>query len=193
MKRAMARTIRRLLALATASTFAAAVAACVLAQPSGDIPQLPASRPTIDHSSVVPSTATVLTTWPRTFNISVELVDPTAPFVYASFIDYNPLTGEGRVDGPTVSAYEASKQADRKRSLEIAIPAPADLQRCHVVEVVVALSLNTRDNKNAHTPDEPGGDLVAWFYNPNGDLGGCPSLDAGFGAPDGDASDGGDL
>lgn len=191
----MARTARRLLAVATASSFAAVVAACVLSQPSGDIPTLPASRPTIDHSSVVPSTTTVLTTWPQTFNLSVELVDPTAPFVYASFVDYNPLTGEGRVDGPTRSAYEASKQSDRKRSLEISIQPPADLQRCHVIEVVVALSLNTRDNKNAHTPDEPGGDLVAWFYNPNGDLGGCPSLDAGFSAPDGaggDAADAGD-
>lgn len=183
------------MAVAAAGVLAFAInaqQACVLAQPSGEVPRLPASRPTIKHPSVVPSTSAVLTRFPSVFIVPVELVDPTAPFVYATFVDYNPNTGEGRVDGPTTSAFQASNATDRTRVLEIRIPEPTELDRCHVIEVVVALSLNTRDGKNAHTPDEPGGDLVTWFYNPNGDLGGCPTLDAGIDAqPDGDASEGG--
>ena len=44
-------------------------------------------------------------------------------------------------------------------------------------------SSSETDPKNAHTPAEPGGDIATWFYNPNGDLGGCPALDAGIDAP----------
>jgi hypothetical protein len=55
------------------------------------------------------------------------------------------------------------------------------LDRCHVVEIVVALRLNSvKDPKNAHTPDDPGGDSVTWFFSPSGDFAGCPVLDAGI-------------
>lgn len=192
----MERTIRRLRALAAAATFAVGVAAqhaCVLAQPSGEIPRLPPTRPTIMHPLVVPSTSAVLTHFPDKFIVPVELADPTADFVYATFIDYNPLTGEGLVDGPTTSRFQLDNATQRTRRLDITIPEPAELGRCHVIEVIVALRLkSTTDPKNVHTPDEPGGDIVTWFYNPNGDVGGCPSLDGGVDArPDGDAGEGG--
>jgi len=62
------------------------------------------------------------------------------------------------------------------------------------VEVVVALRLSSQvDARNSHTPAEPGGDIATWFYNPSGDLNGCPALDAGIDAAldAGDASEGG--
>lgn len=193
-----ARTARRLVVLgATAACVTAALApqACVIAQPSGDIPRLPDSRPTIVHPSVVPSTSRVLTHFPSVFIVPVELVDPTAPFQYAAFIDYSPRgTGEGLVLGPIPSSFEPANTTNRTRRLEIAIPEPT-LDSCHVIEVVVALQLNELTPAFAHTPQEPGGDIVTWFYNPTGDPGGCPSLDAGIDAPadaaDADAREGG--
>jgi hypothetical protein len=101
------------------------------------------------------------------------------------------------VAGPSPNTFEADNglTTGRTRTLNVAIPAPADLDQCHRIEVVVALRLkSTTDSKNAHTPDTPGGDIVTWFYNPNGDLGGCPSLDAGIDASfGGDAGEGGAL
>jgi hypothetical protein len=193
----MARTTHRLMVLAVVGTMVMAVTAqqaCVLAQPSGEVPRLPATRPTIVHPSVVPSTSAVLTHFPETFVVPVELADPTVNFQYAVFVNYDPLLGGGLVEGPTISTFEV-QNADpdkRTRTLNISIPAPLEPGRCHVIEVVVGLRLGTKDPKNVHTPDEPGGDIVTWMYNPNGDPGGCPTLDAGIDArADGDAGEGG--
>jgi hypothetical protein len=75
--------------------------------------------------------------------------------------------------------------------IPISIPAPADLYRCHKIEIVVALRLESEiDPRLAHTPAEPpGGDIVTWLYNPAGDLAGCPSLDAGIEAGPAAATD----
>lgn len=154
--------------------------ACIIAEPSGELPRIPASRPTILHASVVPSTSAVLTYFPSVFIVPVELADPTVTFSYAAFIDYNPNTGEGLVVTPTASPYEPDNTRIRTRMLSVGIPAPLDLDRCHVIEIIVALTLDPRTNKTAHTPAEPGGDEVRWFYNPNGGLAGCPALDAGI-------------
>jgi hypothetical protein len=195
---ALARTLRALVALAATAGCVALVAgqdACVLASEGGDLPRLPDSRPTIVHSSLVPTTNAVLTTFPKSFLVPVELADPTVTFFYAAFIDYNPFTGEGLVESPRQSAFvpanQVSRRSGRIRTIEVAIPTPTDLASCYKIEIVVALRLNARDGKNAHTPEEPGGDIATWFYNPNGDLGGCPSrgtgIDASFDAEAGDA------
>jgi hypothetical protein len=184
------RTVRRVLAVTAVAIGSAVVVlqdACVIASPSGDLPRLPDSRPTIVHSSLVPTTSAVLTHFPSTFSVPVELSDPTVDFVYAAFIDYNPLTGEGLVDVPRDSLFTAANAEPGRtgliRTIKVNIPAPSDLGACHRIEIIVALRLNRRDPKNAHTPEEPpGGDIATWFYNPNGDLGGCPSLDAGIDA-----------
>lgn len=42
-----------------------------------------------------------------TFIVPVELADPSVEFVYATFIDYNPLTGDGLVEEPRHSVFEA--------------------------------------------------------------------------------------
>lgn len=166
--------------------------ACVIAQPTGDLPRLPNGRPTIVHPSVVPSTSAVLTRFPKVFIVPVELADPTAPFDYAAFVDYNPYSGEGLVDTVKTSTFDVSNTTERTRNLEILIPEPLEPGRCHIIEVVVALHLYQKElGRGAHTPDEPpGGDLVTWFYNPSGDLDGCPTLDAGL-SPDVDAGEDG--
>jgi hypothetical protein len=131
----------------------------------------------------------VLTRWPvdSTFLVPVELADPNLEFRYASFIDYNPLTGDGLVEEPRQSVYEVSNNSSntvgRTRTLTILIPEPSP-DRCHTIEVVVALHLAsdtdlTGDPKLRHTPLAPGGDIATWFYNPSGGLDGCPQLDAG--------------
>jgi hypothetical protein len=169
--------------------------ACILAQPSGEIPRIPETRPTIVHSSLVPSTSSVLTRFPSTFIVPVELADPTVQVLYAAFVDYSPLGsgGTGLVDSVVTSDFEPSNTAGRIRTLNVLIPEPTDTDRCHKIEVVVALHLvSALDSRSAHTPVDPGGDIATWFYNPNGDLGGCPALDAGLdAATDAEAGEGG--
>lgn len=175
-------------------------AGCILAEPAGDLPTLPVSRPVVVQDKVVPSTSAVLGVFPSELLIPVELSDPTLSFDYATFVDYNSVTGEGLVDIPRTNSYEEGKPKDRIRMLSINLSTPPDLDRCHVIEVVIALRLVSKsDPKNAHTPAEPpGGDLVTWIYSPGGDLRGCPTLDAGIeasldGRGDADSAEGGTL
>jgi hypothetical protein len=180
---------RRLTALARAATVGvglSAVFSCILAEPSGELPRLPLTRPTILHGSVVPSTTSVLGTFPTVLRIPVELSDPNLSFEWSAFIDYNPRTGEGLAIPPGVSQVGSGFQEGRVRLLEIALRPPDDVDSCHVIEVVVALRLvATTEGRSAHTPAPPGGDIVTWFYSPGGDLRGCPGLDAGIEAGDG--------
>lgn len=153
-------------------------AACLIAEPAVDLPRAPATAPHIVRASVVPAPVFVLGTFPATLKIPVELSDPTASFEWSSFIDYDPTNGEGFVERRT-SVVDPESLRGRIRTLSIDLPAPVDDQ-CHVIEVVVALGLQTGSNINAHTPDSRGGDSVTWFYSPGGDLRGCPTLDAGL-------------
>ena len=109
--------------------------------------------------------------------LPVRLSDPQASVVYSYFIDYNSITGDGWISSD-VSAPVIGASPGAQRNLEIAIPEPSS-DRCHVVEIVVALNLNPfLDGRNAHTPLAPGGDSVTWFYSPGGTLMGCPTIDA---------------
>jgi hypothetical protein len=152
--------------------------ACVIADPPTELPRAAERRPTIVRASVVPSVTSVLGTWPSKFIVPVELSDPRADVQWASFVDYNPATGEG-FDQTSKSRDEPEFTNGNVRTIEIPITTPS-ADGCHVVEVVVALRLNTTDPRNAHTPEDPGGDSVTWFYSPSGDFGGCPVLDAGL-------------
>lgn len=183
----VARTVRRMVALGAVGGLAAVLMcqdACIIASDGGDLRRVPATRPTIVHASLVPTTNTVLTEFPVVFLVPVELSDPTVTFFYAAFIDYNPLTGEGLVDqlrdDRFVPGSTQPGSNGRIRDVAVNIPAP-DLTSCHKIEIVVALSFSPGPNTNAHTPDEPGGDIATWFYNPTG-YGACPSLDAGIAA-----------
>lgn len=184
-------------AMAIALVLVGQHAACVLVEDSGALPRPPAGRPTIVRGSVVPSASRVLGTFPSQLIIPVELTNPTEPFEYAAFVDYNSVTGDGLVVPPTRSFFEPSNLQGRTRILTVTLSPPSDLQRCHVIEVVVALRLESdKSPQTSHTPTEPGGDIVTWFYNPNGDLGGCPATDAaidsGVDAADADAGEGGE-
>lgn len=175
--------------LGALATVVACVAtdACVVADPPTDLPRLPELRPTILRGSVVPAPSAVLGRWPSKFTVPVELANPQSRIIWAAFVDYNSATGEGLDGQPTVSSFEPSSTQGRVRTLEIPITTPS-LDRCHIVEVIVALRLKaTTDTRNAHTPDEPGGDSVTWFFSPTGDLAGCPVLDAGLPPPPEDA------
>ena len=176
--------------MAIAAAISCGALACVIADPPTELPRPAERRPTIVRASVVPSTTAVLGSWPSLFILPVELSDPRSDLLWATFIDYNPATGEGFIQTDK-SVYEADSTNGNIRMLEIPIPVPS-ADRCHVVEVIVALRLNTRDPRNAHTPEEPGGDSVSWFYSPSGDLAGCPVLDAGLQPlqPDSDAEAG---
>lgn len=176
---ARARRIRRFVTTALGLASAAVlVDACVIADPPTDLPRPSERRPTIVRASVVPSTSSVLGTWPGKVIVPVELSDPLAEITWATFINYNPVTGEGFIQDDT-SKYEPASTRGNIRLLEIPISVPSS-DRCLFIEVIVALRLNTRDPRNAHTPEEPGGDSVGWFFSPSGDLAGCPVLDAGL-------------
>lgn len=186
-----ARFERGLRALAGGTLLALAaliVGACVIADPPTELPRSPDRRPIIVRGSVVPSTTSVLGTWPSLFIVPVELSNPLSPLQWATFVDYNPVTFDG-FDQNGVSPYEAQTTRENIRMLELPISKPPS-DRCHVVEVVVALNLNTTDIQNVHTPLPPGGDSVSWFYSPSGDLAGCPVLDAGLEPIEADAEAG---
>ncbi len=159
--------------------FVSAVSACLLADPGGDLPRIPRRRPFIVQSGVVPTSSRLLATYPEKLIVPVELADPQVEFEYSVFLDYNPLTGQTLLQPVETSTFERSNIENGLRMLEIPLTPPTDLDRCHTLEVVVALRLTGRDGRQAHTPAEPGGDSVTWFYSPTGDLAGCPSLDAG--------------
>ncbi|HVJ91918.1 MAG TPA: hypothetical protein VM580_19090 [Labilithrix sp.] len=168
------RAFLRCFGLAALLTVFSAADACVVADPPTDLPTLPEMRPTIVRASVVPSASSVLGAWPTKFIVPVEVSDPRADIAWSTFVDYNAFTGAGLKQTETSKAEPNSRS--RVRVLEIPIPEPS-LDRCHVVEVVVALRFS---RFGPHIPEEPpGGDIVSWFFNPTGDLAGCPSLDAG--------------
>lgn len=151
---------------------------CVIADPPTDLPRLAEMRPTIVRASVVPSMSGVIGRWPDAFYVPVEVSDPLVNIRWATFIDYDPVTGDGYVTEGT-SPPDQSPADGRVRMLRIEIPDPGD-QGCHVVEIVVALNLDTSDTKRAHTPQAPGGDIAMWLFNLSGDFAGCPIRDAGL-------------
>jgi hypothetical protein len=157
---------------------AGAITSCIIAEPPSDPPRLPTTRPTIVRGSVVPPASSIVGRWPDRFTVFVELSDPTVSFEYAVWIDFNPATGEGLQDFRT-STFVQENTTNRVRRLEIPLGAPSD-DRCHVVEVLVALRFVGQEGTGAHAPLDPGGDVVSWIYNPKGDTTGCPLLDAGI-------------
>jgi hypothetical protein len=159
------------------SVAAMGLGACIIAEPVSDLPTVPTFRPVIVRSSLVPPPSAVVGSFPEKFVVPVELVDPNVSFAWRLYVDYNPITGEG-LDSLDTSAPSATPE--RIRVLEVQTRPPADLTRCHVIEFLVALAFDTNlGGKGSHTPKEPGGDSVTWFYSPNGDFRGCPVADSG--------------
>ncbi len=164
-----------------------ALAACIIAEPPSELPALPEFRPTIVRDSVVPTANAIVGVFPEKFVVPVELVDPSVSFSWRAYVDYNPITGEGLSDFGTIAPGGSPA---RVRVLEVPLRPPLDLQRCHVIEFLVAQRFfgeGETAGVGAHTPRDPGGDSVTWYFSPGGDLRGCPVVDAGL-PPPADAS-----
>ncbi len=171
--RILARGGTRRVALAAGSVVTAlALFACVIADPPAELPAPVLHHPTIVHGSVFPPTP-VLNTWPATFAIPVELLDPTQFFNYAMFVDYDRI---GNAGFNTSGSSAPGSDNARFRVVTFTPGKAPDSTECHVVEFLVAVSFI-----NEHTPDPTtgGGDSVSWLYNPTPGAGGCPYYDAG--------------
>jgi len=167
-----------------------AVTSCIIAEPGTDPPRATITRPHIVSTSLVPPLGAVLGQWPSKFVVPVELSDPTLPFGYVLFIDYDPSTGFANIPACNVNTFEAATLSNGSlRVQEISAGPPPDPDRCHVIEVLVALSIECNQDANAaHSPPEPGGDSVTWIYSPTGTVAGCPTLDTGIDASRNDDS-----
>ncbi len=190
--RFVTRAARACVAGAVTAAFVA-LSACILADPPAGLPALPTMRPTIVHGAVVPSAARILGRLPEQFQVPVELLDPAVTFEWRVFVDYDPLAPSNAVFAGT-NEKDPLRPLERIRTVPFGNPiATADpsLQACHVIEFLVAYSF---EGTSSHTPGSTGGDTIAWFYNPAGDLAGCPQYDAGAfadaGVPPPDAADG---
>src|SRR5262249_36221248 len=131
MRTRSSRHLPRIVALAAL----ASATACILADPGADVPRPAPQRPHIIRASVVPPSGAVLGTFPQKFIIPVELSDPTLSFHYAAFVDYDQNRDEGLVPSTCgENAFETAGLSGQPRVVEISIPAPQDLDRCHVIE-----------------------------------------------------------
>lgn len=154
--------------------------ACIIAEPQAELPRVPQVRPRIARGASVPPVGAVLRAWPDKLVVPVELVDPSAPFQWRVYVDYDQSTGDGFVNGDTSSAEPGSLDGG-VRVIEVQVPEPLDATRCHTIELLVALQFRGdfgSEGRSAHTPEEPGGDTVSWLYAPSGSLDGCAQVDA---------------
>jgi hypothetical protein len=176
-------------ALSLTASVGTILSACILADPPAELPTLPVMRPTVVHGAVVPSASRVLGGIPRQFEVPVEILDPSITFEWRVFVDYDPLAPSNAVFAGT-SERAASRPSLTTRIISFGNPIPRSdpsLQACHVIEFLVAYSFA---GTSSHTPDGRGGDTIVWFYDPIGDLGGCPRYDAGaFGDASAPAAD----
>ena len=153
---------------------------CIIAEPQAELPRVPEVRPRIARGASVPPASQVLRSWPEKFVVPIELVDPAATFQWRVYVDYDESTGDGFVNGDTSSAEPGSLDGGL-RVIEVQVPAPLDADRCHTIEMLVALRFRGdfgSEGRSAHTPEQPGGDSLTWLYAPSGSLEGCATVDA---------------
>jgi hypothetical protein len=173
------------------SAIVSCVVSCVLADAAPELPKPASLRPTIVKGSVFPSTSEPIGGLPAEFLVPVELADPTKPFEWKVFVDFDPL---GNADD-FVEQRGGSPGSASAANLQV-IPFSVNRDRlsgsCHRIEFVVALRFDS-----ARASDPLLSDSVTWFYAPTGNLAGCstydggPGNDAAFPADAADAGDGG--
>jgi hypothetical protein len=177
----------RIAAVSVACCVAGALlaAACFVAPPP-DLPSQPTGRPTILHDSVVPPADQVFTAAqiPRdgifTFLVPVQVEDPSLPFFWRVFIDYDPFTATTPVTFGEVQAPPGSVDAG---VIVVSIPlsfenSPLSTPYCHRIDFVVAYKFAFQDLLNVPAPGVQA-DSVRWLYNGAGGPNGCPlSFDA---------------
>ncbi len=188
----MARTNRRTIAVVASLALGVGIAgvACVIADPPAQLPVPPLAPPEILHDLVTPP-APLITAWPLEFEIPVYVPDPTSLPLWHAFLDYDPISHTGSFTNGVVDPDPAGDDGG-VRTIARRFSPPADINFCHTLQVVVALTF-----VDDHTPDSTGGDSITWIYAPTGNLGDCPIFDAGpyDAGPDaldssGDGSDG---
>ena len=185
------RPLAAALSLATAPLLGLVAVSCLLVDPPPDVPLPQSRRPTLLRAEAVPPPSAVLTTLPRQFVVPVEVVDRNVSFEWRVFVDYDVLEGaQVAYETGGVSDPESNADAGNLAVRLVAFSVRSDrfsgsFLRCHTIEIVVAERF-VGDRDRVYPSGE--GDAVSWFYNPAGDLAGCPTFDAGAdGGPDADA------
>ncbi len=175
---------RMLLVLATLGPSAAAVGACVLADPPPLEQIPPAVRPLIVHESVSPPLSQKITSAPGgslAFGVPVQ-VDPDQSFKWRVFVDRDPngdpSTGApqagGADDGGVLGTTAPDGDIVGVREIDFPLTSSqVDFSVCHTITIVVAQDFE--QFFPAKPVDPPGGDSVTWFYEPVGD---CSYFDA---------------
>jgi len=169
--------------VAAVSLVAGFLAACIIADPLPEQRSLPTRKPSI-LTTADPQPSLPLVQMPDAgFSVPVQLYNPTVGFQWGVFVDYDPVqnsrskprgTEPGRPDAPDVQVVKFSLASD------------VDVERCHKIEFVVALSFAF---VGSHEGDSAGSDSVTWNYVPQGDYSKCATYDGG--RPDGGAADAG--
>ncbi|HEY2517297.1 MAG TPA: hypothetical protein VGI39_40770 [Polyangiaceae bacterium] len=166
-----------------ASAVVFGIAACVLADPPAGLPPTTIQAPHIDREAVVPPVTQVLEAWPKQgFDIPLDPYDPSVAVYWQAFYDYAVMQA-APVERGVLDPNPAADSGTRRFHTDL--PPPADVQDCHIIEILVAHAF-----VDIHTPDSYGGDSVSWIYAPNGSLDLCPVFDAGL--PDAAKEGGGD-
>jgi hypothetical protein len=151
---------------------------CLITELPGDPPVTTASRPVILHDQAQPPITRVITRIEGTrLEVPVE-ADPRLVLRWELFVDFDPQTNPI----PVVSPDEQPLEPDTitlKPTRTIVQPLEGlniDRSRCHQLTLIVAFDF---DRKSQWTPKPPGGDMIVWFYRPNGNEAACPQPDAG--------------
>lgn len=160
-------------------------ASCLIAESPADFPNQPEERPTIVTDLVIPTTTAVLGSMPGQFLVPVKLLDPTQTIWWQVFVDFDP--GDTNQDaralarGTSTPGEEDVDPTDPRSGLRrVTFSLPVlDPAICHTIEFVTASGEFPRGVAvDARSVDPLQSDSVTWFFNPAGDLAGCPTADA---------------
>jgi hypothetical protein len=166
----VSRALLLVAAIAVVAGAVRALASCLIADPPAQLPAPVRHRPIIDGPSAVPPQP-LITTWPPTFNVPVEMLDPSASFSWR-------LYG----DGQTLAKGVSSPQDASPRLVSFVALAPAgEAGECHTIQFSASLFVEGTIPPDPALVDPSLTDSIFWSFDPGGDFGGCPLIDAGVG------------
>jgi len=168
------RRARRVVFAVSSGLFACILGACIVADPLPDQRSLPTRSPSIAFAD--PPASTLLVALPDRFNVTVRLYNPTIPFQWRLFLDYDPSLNPNQVIvfGPV--AGTTPSLADLQT---VPVPLgtyPIDPNACHRFEFLAALDFAATP---PHAAGSEGAASVTWFYVPLGDYSKCSPYDGG--------------
>ncbi len=148
------------------------VSGCLIFDTS-DVPEFPQRRPVLLTSEARPRAFDVLREFPAEIVVPVELNDGRQNVEYRVFYNYSSDPKLARApDVLGVNVPEADKTTNSLRVIRVALPRPSDLSACIRIELLVAAAFEGRvSGVSAHTALPPGGDSLAWVYEPLGSIG----------------------